>query len=40
LHIDKPDLSYVFSDDDAEGKINFKKLLKENNLSDESEIYF
>ncbi len=29
----EPNLSYVFSDDDAEGKINFKNLLKDKNSS-------
>ena len=40
LYIGKPNLSYVFSDDDAGGKINFKKFLRDKNLSLMSSCYF
>ena len=32
-HNNKPELSYVFSDDDAGGKINVQKFLKDRNQS-------
>ena len=36
----KPELSYVFSDDDVEGKINFENFLKDRNLLMMYDCYF